>query len=62
MKAKTQQFLFIVERKVMISVDLVKDIHQGDSLVTCGNEAFFLPFGAMAHKNKTKSFRCLWGQ
>jgi hypothetical protein len=32
----------------MTSVDFVKDIHQGDSLVTCGNEAF-LPFGAMAH-------------
>jgi hypothetical protein len=26
----------------MASVDFVKDIHQGDSLVTCGNEAFFL--------------------
>ncbi len=32
-------------------MDFVKDIHQVDSLVTCGNEAFF-PFGAMAHRTR----------
>lgn len=46
MKAKTQKLYFYLfmffKEKFMTSVDFVKDIHQGDSLVTCDNEAFFL--------------------
>jgi hypothetical protein len=47
----TTIFFNLKKRNVTTSVDFVKDIHQVDSLVTCGNEAFF-PFGAMAHRTR----------